>query len=346
MNSYNAFHDQYLKAMDIQLWISRQPLPELTDNASSVSVSTVMSPESSHTMSEEMAQLDNASQAPQPVTMNGASQDENNQMPQSDTAPHLPEEEPTSEQAMANQPSQFDESQGPQSVSAIPSLPETTQMPKRVEAPPEPPQAATVNTLSTASPPEDRPVLDLDWDTLRNKIATCTACSLHQSRTQTVLGIGNRQADLMFIGEAPGADEDAQGEPFVGRAGQLLTEMLYAIDLKREEVYIANVIKCRPPGNRDPEPNELACCDVFLQRQIALIEPKLIVAVGRIAAHHLLATQTAIGKLRGQRFEYGACKIPLIATYHPAYLLRRPTEKRQAWQDLQFIRQTLSELKT
>jgi len=189
-------------------------------------------------------------------------------------------------------------------------------------------------------------VLELDWDTLANKIATCTTCSLHQSRTQTVFGIGNRQADLMLIGEAPGADEDAIGEPFVGRAGQLLTEMLYAIDLKREEVYIANVIKCRPPGNRDPEPNELACCDAFLQHQMALIQPKLIVAVGRIAAHHLLATQTAIGKLRGQRFEYGVRKIPLIATYHPAYLLRRPTEKRHTWQDLQFIQKTLSELKT
>ncbi len=341
MNSYNAFHEQYLKAMDIQLWIPRRPLPGLTDNASSVTVSTVMLPEDSHTMSEEIAQLDNASQAPQPVTANGASPDQNSQMPQPDTAPHLPEEEPAFERA--NQPSQPNESQAPQAVSATPSVPDTSQP---LETPPEPPQAATVNTLSTASPSEERPVLELDWDTLANKIATCTTCSLHQSRTQTVFGIGNRQADLMLIGEAPGADEDAIGEPFVGRAGQLLTEMLYAIDLKREEVYIANVIKCRPPGNRDPEPNELACCDAFLQHQMALIQPKLIVAVGRIAAHHLLATQTAIGKLRGQRFEYGVRKIPLIATYHPAYLLRRPTEKRHTWQDLQFIQKTLSELKT
>jgi len=147
MNSYNAFHEQYLKAMDIQLWIPRRPLPGLTDNASSVTVSTVMLPEDSHTMSEEIAQLDNASQAPQPVTANGASPDQNSQMPQPDTAPHLPEEEPAFERA--NQPSQPNESQAPQAVSATPSVPDTSQP---LETPPEPPQAATVNTLSTASP--------------------------------------------------------------------------------------------------------------------------------------------------------------------------------------------------
>jgi DNA polymerase len=191
---------------------------------------------------------------------------------------------------------------------------------------------------------EESPVNELDWEALQNKVAACTACDLHLTRTHTVFGVGNRQADLMFIGEAPGADEDAQGEPFVGRAGHLLTDMLYAIDLKRENVYIANVVKCRPPENRNPDTHELDCCNAFLQRQIALLKPKLIVAVGRVAAHHLLATETAIGKLRGQHFKYG--DIPLIAIYHPAYLLRRPTEKRHAWQDLQFIHQTIAELKT
>jgi len=190
--------------------------------------------------------------------------------------------------------------------------------------------------------PEASPVHLLNWEELENRVITCTACELHKSRTQTVFGVGNRQADLMLIGEAPGEDEDAQGEPFVGRAGQLLNAMIYGIDLKRENLYIVNVVKCRPPGNRNPHIGEMACCKGFLQRQIALIKPKLIVALGNVAAHHLLVTDTPIGKLRGQRFEYGDAKIPLIATYHPAYLLRRPTEKRQAWQDLQFIQQTLS----
>ncbi len=214
------------------------------------------------------------------------------------------------------------------------------------DEPPPIPQPATANAALPPLSLEDSPVDELDWDSLENRVAACTACDLHKTRTQTVFGVGNRQADLMLIGEAPGADEDEQGEPFVGRAGQLLTDMLYAIDLKRETVYITNVVKCRPPENRNPEPHELTCCNAFLQRQIELIKPKLIIAVGRVAAHHLLETDTPISKLRLQRFEYGETKIPLIATYHPAYLLRRPTEKRQSWQDLQFIYQTTTELKT
>ncbi len=213
----------------------------------------------------------------------------------------------------------------------------------RRHLPPEP--SPMTDTAQVSQTPQAAPVHELDWEALQNRVAACTACSLHKTRTQTVFGVGNRQADLMFIGEAPGADEDAQGEPFVGRAGQLLNAMLYAIDLKRESVYITNVVKCRPPENRNPDKHELDCCHAFLQRQIVLVKPKLIVAVGRVAAHHLLVTETAIGKLRGQGFEYGENKIPLIATYHPAYLLRRPSEKRHAWQDLQFINQRLAELK-
>ncbi len=214
------------------------------------------------------------------------------------------------------------------------------------EKPPPVPQPTTVNDTPPPLPLEDRPVSGLDWRCLQTRVAICTACDLHKTRTQTVFGIGNRQAELLLIGEGPGADEDAQGEPFVGRAGQLLNEMLYAINLKREDVYIANVVKCRPPNNRNPNSHELACCNAFLQRQMALVNPKLIVAVGRVAAHHLLATDTAIGKLREQRFKYGETSIPLIATYHPAYLLRFPQEKRKSWHDLQFISQTLAELKT
>ncbi|CAI8802326.1 uracil-DNA glycosylase [Methylocaldum szegediense] len=172
----------------------------------------------------------------------------------------------------------------------------------------------------------------LDWEELEARVAGCTACPLHQGRTQTVFGVGNRAADWMVIGEAPGEQEDLQGEPFVGRAGQLLNEMIWAIGLQREAVYIANVIKCRPPGNRDPAPEETAACEHFLKQQVALIKPKIILAVGRIAAQNLLKTGTPIGKLRGRVHYYD--QIPLVVTYHPAYLLRSQTEKRRAWEDL------------
>lgn len=181
-----------------------------------------------------------------------------------------------------------------------------------------------------------------DWETLIQEVSQCTACELHKTRTQTVFGVGNRQTACLFVGEAPGASEDAQGEPFVGRAGRLLNEMLRAIQLSREQIFIANILKCRPPSNRDPDHGEMACCTPFLRRQIELIQPKLIVALGRIAAQYLLATTTAIGKLRGKRFEYADTGIPLIPTFHPAYLLRSPQQKKVAWQDLQLIQQIIS----
>jgi DNA polymerase len=151
-----------------------------------------------------------------------------------------------------------------------------------------------------------------------------------------VFGVGDRAARWMFIGEAPGAEEDRQGEPFVGRAGQLLTSMLKALGFRREDVYIANVLKCRPPGNRDPKPEEAQACRGYLERQIELVSPALIVAVGRIAAQNLLATDTSLAKLRGRVHALGARRWPLVVTYHPAYLLRSPGEKRKAWQDLVF----------
>lgn len=172
----------------------------------------------------------------------------------------------------------------------------------------------------------------MDWPVLQEAVRACTQCALHSTRTQTVFGVGNRNAQWMFVGEAPGADEDRQGEPFVGRAGQLLNAILFAMGLKREEVYIANLLKCRPPGNRDPQPEEVAQCEPYLIRQIALIQPRLIVALGRHAAHSLLKTETPLGKLRGQRLSYHG--IPLIVTYHPAYLLRNPVDKRKVWDDL------------
>ncbi len=193
--------------------------------------------------------------------------------------------------------------------------------------------AATVPSLA----PSSSDVALLDWAALQKRVANCTACGLHSTRTQTVFGVGNNNAQWMVIGEAPGADEDRQGEPFVGRAGKLLNEMLRAVGLPREEVYIANVLKCRPPNNRDPLPAEVAQCEPYLKRQVELVQPKIILAVGRIAAQNLLQTDITIGKLRGQQFSYAG--IPLVVTYHPAYLLRSPAEKRKAWDDLRFARE-------
>jgi uracil-DNA glycosylase family 4 len=185
------------------------------------------------------------------------------------------------------------------------------------------------NGLPHGSGAEDESV----WDDLRRRVERCTACPLHASRTQTVFGTGDRSAQWMIIGEAPGAQEDLQGEPFVGPAGLLLNEMLRAVGLRREEVFIANILKCRPPHNRDPLPAEVAACSGFLQQQVALVKPKIILAVGRVAAQNLLQVDEPIGRLRGKVHRYAG--IPVVVVYHPAYLLRQPREKAKAWQDLQ-----------
>lgn len=176
------------------------------------------------------------------------------------------------------------------------------------------------------------PVTDLDWEQLADAVRDCRLCGLCESRTQTVFGVGNRGARLMVIGEAPGADEDRQGEPFVGRAGILLNAMLRAAGFERGDVFIANVLKCRPPQNRDPTDEEAGRCLPYLRRQIELVAPEVILCVGRIAAQRLLDTDTPIGKLRGRVHELDGR--PVIATYHPAYLLRSPGEKRKSWDDL------------
>ncbi|OGT46661.1 MAG: uracil-DNA glycosylase [Gammaproteobacteria bacterium RIFCSPHIGHO2_12_FULL_41_20] len=181
----------------------------------------------------------------------------------------------------------------------------------------------------------------LNWERLQQQAATCQRCSLHQTRTQTVFGVGNRQAALMIIGEAPGFYEDQQGMPFVGRAGQLLTAMLQAIGLAREDVYIANILKCRPPNNRDPLPEEVQSCTPFLEQQITLIQPKLLLAVGRIAAHYLLKQKSSLETLRGKIHYFSKSHTPLIVTFHPAYLLRNPQDKKKALIDLQFVHDTL-----
>jgi uracil-DNA glycosylase family 4 len=179
----------------------------------------------------------------------------------------------------------------------------------------------------------------VDWPALRARVAACTRCGLCNTRTQTVFGVGNQKAEWLIVGEAPGADEDRQGEPFVGRAGQLLNSMLRAIGLAREQVYIANVLKCRPPGNRDPAAGEAAECLPYLEQQIALLKPKIMLAVGRIASQNLLRTDVTLGRLRGQVHQFGVSRVPLVVTYHPAYLLRTPGDKRKAWEDLKFARE-------
>jgi uracil-DNA glycosylase len=174
---------------------------------------------------------------------------------------------------------------------------------------------------------------------LREQIGECTRCKLAGGRNRLVFGVGKPDAELLFVGEGPGADEDAQGEPFVGKAGQLLTRMIEAMGLRREDVYIANVVKCRPPGNRDPEPDEIAACEPFLKGQIAALSPRIIVALGRFAVQTLLRDTTPITRQRGRWREYEGVK--LMPTFHPAYLLRNPAEKKKAWEDLQLVMKEL-----
>jgi uracil-DNA glycosylase len=204
-------------------------------------------------------------------------------------------------------------------------------------------QRRPLASAAIAPPPATQmPASEDSWDTVAGEVAGCTKCGLHECRNRTVFGVGDRQAKWLVVGEAPGADEDQQGEPFVGRAGGLLNSMLRGIGLEREQVFIANVLKCRPPNNRDPKPEEVAHCLPYLERQIALLKPSIMLAVGRIAAQNLLATDTPIGKLRGHVHTFGQAGIPLVVTYHPAYLLRSPTEKRKAWEDLKFARRVAS----
>ena len=198
-----------------------------------------------------------------------------------------------------------------------------------------------------SEPEQDSPYADFDLPTLTTDAESCTKCPLHETRTNVVFGVGDPNADLMFIGEAPGADEDRQGEPFVGRAGQLLTQIIESgMKLKRSEVYIANILKCRPPGNRNPESNEIETCSPYLVRQIELIQPKVIVALGSFSAQMLLGTKIGITKLRG---EFHPCNVPglrvlphkkppvIMPTFHPAYLLRNPNAKREVWEDIQTV---------
>jgi uracil-DNA glycosylase len=198
-----------------------------------------------------------------------------------------------------------------------------------------------------AAPAAAGPAPDVaaEWQALRAEVLACKRCALHATRTQGVFGVGPERSDWLVIGEAPGAEEDRRGEPFVGAAGQLLDAMLRAIGLdRRSNVYIANVLKSRPPGNRDPRPEEVAACLPYLERQIALLKPRIMLAVGRIAAQNLLATDAPLGRLRGRVHYFGERNTPLVVTYHPAYLLRTPADKRKAWEDLKFARSVYQQL--
>lgn len=216
-----------------------------------------------------------------------------------------------------------------------------THIQQLVESLDQPASAAAAVSEEVMEP--QRVILDVSnssWGELRGVVSGCSKCELSKGRTQTVFGAGSESADWLIIGEAPGEQEDRQGEPFVGRAGLLLNNMINAVGFEREAVYIANVVKCRPPQNRDPHIDEVVACSSYLKRQIALLKPKLVLVVGRVAAQHLLNTTAAVGKLRGKVHHYPGIDTPLIVTYHPAYLLRRPIEKRKSWQDLKFALST------
>jgi uracil-DNA glycosylase family 4 len=230
------------------------------------------------------------------------------------------------------------------------SVREPAPIPARPALAPAAKPAPTAPASAAAEAKAPRPALaevPADWAGLRAVVKDCQACKLCETRTQTVFGVGSDAAPLMIVGEGPGADEDASGEPFVGRAGKLLDEMLKAIGRSRTQadagkaVFIANVVKCRPPANRDPQPDEVDACRRYLDRQIELVRPKLIVALGRIAAQRLLETDAPLSKLRGPLHQYGPTQTPVLVTYHPAYLLRSPREKAKSWEDLKQIERRL-----
>lgn len=206
-----------------------------------------------------------------------------------------------------------------------------------------PPETVPNEVKRTVAHPVAGDVGIMEWDRLRSTVASCKLCSLYTTRTQTVFGTGDQQANLMIIGDAPGVDEDRQGEPFVGRAGQLLNEMLRAIGFKREQVYIANIIKCRPSNSNAPQGTEMNSCHAYLQRQIALVQPAVIMAVGELTAQYLLKRDETLANLRGKEHRYPGSDIPVIATYHPTFLLDSSTEKRNAWHDLLMARTIVAE---
>ena len=232
-------------------------------------------------------------------------------------------------QALLREPESVVEAAAPTALVTEAAAPSAAARAKKTDARPQPAEVPAVIPMSAAA----------DWQALQAGVASCRQCELHATRTRAVFGVGDPHADWMLIGEAPGADEDRLGEPFVGRSGHLLDQMLQAVGYSREQVFIANTLKCRPPNNRDPLVAESACCRPWLQQQIAFIQPKVIMAVGGVAARNLLNTTETPSALRGKVHHYDS--IPLVVSYHPDYLLRSPSQKRKAWQDLLLVRQVL-----
>ncbi|HBG94721.1 MAG TPA: uracil-DNA glycosylase [Chromatiaceae bacterium] len=204
--------------------------------------------------------------------------------------------------------------------------------------------SAQQNRMLAKQETQADPIAAMDWPTLQQTVAGCRACGLCDGRNNTVFGVGNQHAKLMLVGEAPGREEDLKGEPFVGRAGQLLDRMLAAVELKREQIYIANIVKCRPPGNRNPHADEAAACRAYLLRQIELVQPKLLVCLGGVSATNLLEIDESVGRLRQRTHVFAATGTPLLVTYHPSYYLRSAAEKAKGWQDLQQMIRLLREL--
>ena len=260
--------------------------------------------------------------------------------PEAESRPAAPAVGPVSVQALVEAAVPMAPARAPAATAAAPVAPPRSARPAGVAAP------APESRPAVLLGPRPVGVEAMDWSALREAVSGCKACTLCEKRRQTVFGVGNPQAQWMLVGEAPGEDEDREGEPFVGRSGQLLDRMLQAVGLSRAEappeqqVFIANVIKCRPPGNRNPTPEEVAQCEPFLLRQVALVQPKVILAMGRFAVQSLLKSSEPIGKLRGQVHDYAG--VPLVVTYHPAYLLRNPVDKALAWDDLCLAREVLS----
>ena len=313
----------YLDAMGIQLWM---PNDAVVDEASEVAAAAA----------EVAPPVAEAPVAPPPVEPNTPSPV---QPPVQAPRPAVAEAPPPLTDAAPpalDEPPPWD---APPPYVEGPQAPPTARPPVESPAAPparEPAPKPTPRRPQPPAAPEPRHSVGegVDWAALESMVRDCTQCELHATRTHPVFGVGDRQADWMVIGEAPGRDEDLQGEPFVGRAGKLLNAMLWAAGFPREQVFIANILKSRPPNNRDPHVDEVAACIPYLLRQIELIQPKMILAVGRIAAQNLLQTEEAIGRLRGRVHTLRPYGIPVIATYHPAYLLRTPSQKRRAWDDL------------
>jgi DNA polymerase len=339
--------NQYLQTMGVDVWVSRHPPASATAAAAATAAAGAADPHAAEVAAVHAAQLHagvaSASQAvAAPATAVASAAQAAVAQPVAAAA--------SAARAAVAQPATAVASAAKAAVPHNPGAParssgDAFDSPARPAPDVRPAVAPGADVLPAVARFADAPPAVTTWESLRSEVLACTRCPLHGSRTQGVFGVGSREAQWLVVGEAPGAEEDRRGEPFVGRAGHLLDAMLKAIGLSRgSNVYIANVLKSRPPGNRDPKPEEVAACLPYLMRQIELLRPRVMLAVGRIAAQNLLSTDAPLGRLRGKVHHFGELNTPLIVTYHPAYLLRTPSDKRKAWEDLKFARSVFQTL--